>query len=213
MTIQTGRGGYFTGILSCTETIQLLTLCSRVAVSRGILNPIFPMWEGSRKKRHQGSSASCAFTGWSRQNAPSYKQLLFAVAAAQAVSMHFQATVNVQGIITETLYTAPSSSRVEMFSAKIFYCIFSAFYTSCQWNSNTIMLSSGEETLYVEIQNWCMLNLQASSLELWMHMTTVQRNAHSPGISPGGPWSFPNFGVKWSILAVGDSLVENSLFT
>lgn len=112
-----------------------------------------------------------------------------------------------------TVYGTKLQQSRDVFCKDLLLYFFCLLYTSCQWNSNTIMLSSGEETLYVEIQNWCMLNLQASSLELWMHTTTVQRNAHSPGISPGGPWSFPNFGVKWSILAVGDSLVENSLFT
>jgi len=34
---------------------------------------------------------------------PSYKQILFAVTAAQAISMHFQVTVIMQCIITETL--------------------------------------------------------------------------------------------------------------
>lgn len=82
------------------------------------------MSEGGRKKRRKGSSASCAFAGWPRQNVLSHNQLLFAPTAAQAIPMHFQVTVNVQVIITETLYTAPSSSRVEMFPAKIFHCIF-----------------------------------------------------------------------------------------
>lgn len=71
---------------------------------------------------------------------------------------------------SQTFHTASSSNWVEIFSVKIFYCIVTAFYTSHQWNSNTVLLISGKETaFYVEIQNLCMLNAQASSLELWTH--------------------------------------------